>query len=166
MILRGFPIPPSVNNYLRPLRESGRFVKTKEAQIYDDKVKSFYYHNLRNIRLIQPLFKKQQLRLDFYFVFLKSRFVGKENQIKEKDYKNHIKIAEDSLIFCLNDLRKKNNDKKNKIKRADLDFDDSYIKSGFTELIYCEDQSKEEVIFSITLQEKIRSLDELLITLS
>ena len=132
MIIRDFPIGPSVNNYLRPLRSTGQFVKTVDGQIYDKKVLIWKLKNNRLCDEIKSIFTGHNLRLDFYLVFNKKKFFGKKNQRKKKDYKNHIKIIEDAFCKC-------------------IDIDDRFVKSGHTELVFCDDDEKEKAILSIMI---------------
>ena len=146
MVIKGFPLGPSVNAYLRPLLKTGRFVKTVEGQIYDRKVCLWQMKNGRLCDELKMLFQNKLLRLDFHLVFNRNKFIGKKQQVKKKDYKNHIKTTEDAFFKCLN-------------------LDDSYVKSGHTELIFTDCDTKEQAILNITILDKIKTLDELIIEL-
>lgn len=131
MIIKNFPLGPSVNNYLRPIRATGRFVKTKEAQIFDQHAHIFKLRNHKLCEEIHETFKDKLIKLDFYLIFNKARFVSKKGEIKKKDYKNHIKLIEDAFFRCVG-------------------LDDSFVKSGMTEVIYTDSDSKEQCILVIS----------------
>lgn len=134
------PMPPTSNNIYIPV--NGRLIKSAEGRRYDSSIE---YEKLRQFRLfreINQLFKDRIIRADIYYLFFKDRVIGKKGQIKSLDYSNRQKPSQDALSKC-------------------TDIDDKYIKSGFQELILCDNQKDEGVVFVLSIQEKIKTLHEL-----
>lgn len=136
------PLCPSVNEYLMPA--NNRLIKTSIARAFEDRI-----NRIKKVPSHRTLFEEATriftgrfLRVDTYYVFLKSRIIGKKNQIKVIDYLNRQKISFDCLSLC-------------------IEIDDKYFKSGFHELILCDSDEEQCIIFNITVQESIRSLSDL-----
>jgi Holliday junction resolvase RusA-like endonuclease len=144
MRLTKFPLPPSVNEYLRPLKSTGRFVKTESYKVFEKQV---YIWSLRNNALLHDLRllyvgSKTPLQVDLYFVFHKPRIIKKDGDLKigRNDSNNFIKPVFDALSKTLG-------------------IDDSFFNSQFVERLYCENESDQQVIIDIK-DSKIRSLSE------
>lgn len=144
MRLHRFPLPPSVNEYLKPAGKHGRFVKTDVYKAFEAKV---YIWSLKNNSLLHDLrllFKdlNMPLQVNLYFVFHKPRIIKKDGIIKSgrNDSNNFIKPCFDSLSKLLG-------------------IDDSFFNCQFIERIYCENESDQQVIIDIK-ESKVRSLDE------
>lgn len=131
MILKNFPIPPSINNQLTLSR--GRFIKTSAAKIYDAKVSMFKLRRFREIDLIKENLKSDDLlKVDCYFIFNQSRLIGKKGQIKALDVNNYLKSALDGLVKCLEII------------------DDKQFVAHTVEKLTCESESDEQIIFVIS----------------
>lgn len=121
---------------------NNRLIKTSVARSFDERIDREKIKHFRLFDEANRLFTGRFLRVDTYYVFLRSRIIGKKNQIKVIDYLNRQKIAFDCLARCIN-------------------IDDKYFKSGFHELILCDEDVEQCIIFNITVQEKIRDLSDL-----
>ena len=140
-----FPLPPSVNEYLSPVGKGGRFVKNESYKIFEKKV---YIWSLKNNALLHDLrllFKdhKDPLSIDIIFVFHKPRIICKNGSVKlgRNDATNFVKPFLDVLSKLLG-------------------IDDSLFNDNSIRRAYCENESDQQVLFSIK-ETKIYSLAEL-----
>lgn len=140
MIIKGFPLGPTSNHML--MQSRGRLIKSPEARIYDSRIDSFYLYNKKSLDEISNKIKGSLLRVDMYFVFLYSKIIGKEGQVKQIDYSNRVKMSQDGLARC-------------------LQIDDKLIKCGFLELVTCDTEEDEQIIFRILKTNKIRTFSEI-----
>lgn len=121
---------------------NNRLIKTSIARSFDNVIEREKFKYFKLFEEATRLFSGRYLRIDTYYVFLHSRIIGKKNQVKVIDYLNRQKIAHDSLSKL-------------------IQIDDKYFKSGIHELILCEKDSEQCIIFKITIQDKIKTLHEL-----
>lgn len=107
-----FPMPPSVNQSLRPIRSgrmAGRLVKTKEAQKFERAYKQAAIKNQAVFKEAKTIFEKSLgptsgLKVDCFFAFPLSKLVtkpGPDRKMKQLDANNRLKGAIDGLAFCL-----------------------------------------------------------------
>jgi hypothetical protein len=124
------------------MQSRGRLIKSPEARVYEAKIDNFYMYNKKSLDLISTEIKGSLIRVDMYFVFLYSKIIGKEGQVKQTDYSNRVKQSQDGLARC-------------------LQIDDKMVKCGFLELVTCDKEDDEQIIFKISKIDRIRTIDEL-----
>jgi Holliday junction resolvase RusA-like endonuclease len=128
-MIKRFPIPPSINKQLAFFK--GRFIKTTEARIFDQKVQIFKLRNCKLLDEIKSSIKeKQNLKVDCYFIFHEKRLISKKSEIKTLDVNNYLKSALDGLVKC-------------------LEIDDKFFIAHHIEKLTCENESDEQIIFII-----------------
>lgn len=98
----GLPLPPTVNDYLIPVRN--RLVKTKTHADYDRQFSMWVIRNLdginsmkHKIKLILNQREYKALRVDMYFCFHEPRLISKLGDIQKLDRDNRIKPATDQM---------------------------------------------------------------------
>jgi Holliday junction resolvase RusA-like endonuclease len=134
-ILSKIPLSPSINEALRPIKSTGRLVKTSAYQIWEKQMVVWKLKNFKQIDLIKAAFSdyKGALRVDLCFVLHKSRMVRKDGFLKEKrnDTNNFIKLNLDAL---------------SKI----LEIDDSRMNENFILRRHCVNESDQQTIIKIS----------------
>lgn len=133
-ILSNFPLSPSINSSLRPLKGTGRLVKTKDITIWEKKVLIW---RLRNGAILQDIFDKLQeydgpIQIDFCFVFHKPRIIKKDGGIKigRNDSNNFVKNSLDALCKLIG-------------------IDDSRVNSHYITRAVCENEADQQTLIRV-----------------
>ena len=99
--LSKFPLPPSINSSLRPMRSTGRLVKTKEMQLWEKHVIAWSLRFCKDLDRVIDWLKSYDgaLSLEVHFVFHKPRILRKDGKIKHgrNDPDNFLKNSKDAL---------------------------------------------------------------------
>lgn len=129
-----FPLPPSINKSLKPLKSTGRLVKTKEAQIWEKRVLAWSFKNYKDIDKckVDLLNNKDPLEMHLTFVLHKPRFITKEGIIKK------------GRLDCGN-FEKSTTDAISKL----IGVDDAFFNKKILQRVYCENESDQQVIIDI-----------------
>lgn len=141
-----FPLPPSINKSLRPLRSTGRLVKTKEAQIWEKKVAIWALRNFKDIETLKSKFVNLKEPLEIYITAIihKPRFITKEGIIKKGrlDCGNFEKSTTDAIAKLIG-------------------IDDAFFNKKILQRVYCDNESDQQVIIDIK-DSKMLSLESFL----
>lgn len=93
--LRNFPISCTSNNLYFVARN--RLIKSSEGRLYVKRVQAWAIPHRRTIEKLRHILKGKTLRVDYSFMFPKSRLVTKKNTIKRLDFTSFVKAAQDAL---------------------------------------------------------------------
>lgn len=141
-----FPLPPSINKSLKPLKSTGRLVKTKEFQLWEKHVLVWSYKNYKDIETMIEKLKNNTTPLEICltFVIYKPRFITKEEVIKKGrlDCGNFEKSTTDAIAKLIG-------------------IDDAFFNKKILQRVYCENESEQQVIIDIK-ESKLLSLSEFL----
>ena len=133
--LSKFPLSPSVNQSLRPMRSTGRLVKTKEMQLWEKHVLMWSLRYCRELDKIKDWLKVYDgpLSLSIQFVFHKPRILKKDGKIKmgRNDPDNFLKNTKDALSKLLG-------------------IDDARFNFCSVERILCENEADQQTLLTIT----------------
>jgi len=140
LIITDFPLPPSENIIYGNRSEKGKRGRYK-AEVYSDYEDRVFMWHMRNRTMIanckkyfnEWIFKPLGVvRIDFYFVFEKSRIVKRDGSLKKKiDPLNYTK----ALCDCLSQLVK---------------IDDSYFEAGVVTKAWTTKKNKECTILAFS----------------
>lgn len=130
MILSRIPIGPSINNVYKPIR--GRFVKSVNGRIYDQKIEMYKLRHFKLLEQIHAEFKDKLLCIDKYFIFPYKELYCKDGSVKRKDLSNYLKTTEDGLARLLS-------------------IDDKFFRSGILEALTCANEKDSQLIVKISL---------------
>lgn len=124
IIIKDFPMPPSVNKAFIPVMgktkigkngkkySGGRIIKSKEYVAYEKKClewEMFHARGLASLRKeiadrIEALAKQRRVltfKVEYYAVFPKDKIHNEDGSLKSLDCDNRIKVAKDSLFRAL-----------------------------------------------------------------
>lgn len=104
VILRGFPLPPSMNNVYSNAAGRGR-VKNSAYKSYEAQVQWWMLHNAQALNSVREWAKTvpagHGFRLDRLFHFLPHRILTKAGTPRKNDTTNRIKVLDDVLAKIL-----------------------------------------------------------------
>lgn len=154
IIIKEFPMPPSVNQMWASIR--GRLIKTSIGRKYEKECHIFMHMKGSTIRewrtdIAKHLATNRAIAVDFYFVFHESRLFAqtedkktgrKIGDVKRLDVDNRLKP-------CIDELSKM------------LGIDDRYFFAGEREKLWCKSSENEQVIIRIRPHQarEIKELD-------
>lgn len=143
IVIKGFPLPPSVNHMLIPSR--GRLIHNSLSRQWKRTYQQWYMANVSLCQEIERDYKDKLLQVDTYFAFKRERLIGKKNQTKALDANNRVKPALDAFSFCFS-------------------IDDKFITSSVCEKIIAT--TLEQTIFVIQTRQEIITDQTLIDTLA
>ena len=128
-------MPPSANRQLMWSNQR-RFMKSKEARVFDNQVRLFGIVN--RVRLDQFTTALHiwieggwLLQVDCFFIFDKQKLLTKKGEVKQRDSNNYLKATLDGLVKC-------------------IAIDDKYFVSGFYEKLWKCSEKDDNVILKIS----------------
>jgi Holliday junction resolvase RusA-like endonuclease len=147
IVLKGLPIPPSVNQMLAPVR--GRLIKTSIGRDYEKRCQLFALTHSKEIEGMAALARSwvengSTVRVDVYFIFKKERIFSKKNEPKKLDVDNRLKPCLDQLSNMLK-------------------IDDKYFFAGWREKLWTLSLEKEQTLIVL---KKHSTRQDLLLNLS
>lgn len=140
-ILKNFPLSPSSNQLYSSV--NGRLIKSQEGRRYAASIQSYALTKHHEIKKIKEELKPSDiLKVDFYFVFRRSRIISKKNEYKKLDAHNRLKSAADGLADIIG-------------------IDDKQFITGICEKVICEEHEREQIIIHISKTHQ-RKLEDIL----
>jgi Holliday junction resolvase RusA-like endonuclease len=150
LILKGFPIPPSINaQFIGSGR--GQIIKSPAARLFDSHVQIYRIKNLRILNNIMVtahnwVTSEGGLSIEVFYVLPKQEVYSKKSEVKQKDQNNFLKSTLDGLAKI-------------------IEIDDKFFFNNTCEKLTCNLESDRQAIIKIK-PHKPRTYDGLLLEIN